>query len=92
VKKRIEICKGLIVLGLERSHAYLVRDREGSMEPKDRTHRRYASGWLHLEAGIAHSLDLPIFVMCERGIASDGIFDREWNSYAVMEFDVLTGC
>ena len=78
-----------IVVGLERSHSYFLRDKEGTDDQREETHRKYTSGWLHLEAGLAHALGLDVFVICESGICSDGIFDRSWNSYVVAELATL---
>ncbi len=89
VRDTIKKCKGFIALGLERTHSYLLRDKEGSDDEKERYHRRYTSSWLHLEAGLAHGLGLDIFVICEKKICNDGIFDRDWNSYTVIELNSL---
>jgi hypothetical protein len=32
---------------------------------------------------------MEVFVVCQKEIHSDGIFDRHWNSYAVAELDAL---
>ena len=52
VRRYIEECHGIIVLGLERSHAYFYRDKEGSEKELEATHRRYSSAWLQLETGM----------------------------------------
>ncbi|WP_042458863.1 hypothetical protein [Neobacillus dielmonensis] len=80
-------CEAMIVIGLERSHAYFLRDRVGGEKQKDKIHKKYSSGWLHLEAGIASALNKDVFVTCQSDIYSDGIFDRDWNSYPVIEFE-----
>ncbi len=82
VRDTMKSCRGCIVLGLERSHAYFLRDKEGTDRETEDTHRKYTSGWLHLEAGIANALGLPVWVLCQKDICSDGVFDRQWNSYA----------
>ncbi len=90
VRGLVATCRGLLVVGLERSHAYFLREKEGSDPPlPDVTHRKHTSSWLHLEAGIASALGLDVFVLCEAGIWRDGIFDREWNSYPVTELPSL---
>lgn len=89
VRRQIEECRAVVVVGLERSHAYFLRDKEGTKDEFEDTHRKYTSGWLHLEAGIANALGLPVFVICEAEICSDGIFDRGWNTYAVTEVEKL---
>ena len=89
VRSEIEKCKAVIVVGLERSNAYYIKDKEGSKKENIETHRKYTSGWLHLEAGIANALGKEVFVLCQHDIYSDGIFDRNWNTYPVLEFTEL---
>lgn len=89
VRETIRPCRGLIVLGLERSHAYFLRDKEGSDAEREATHRRYTSGWMDIEAGMANALGLDVFVLCQKELHSDGIFDRDWNTYPVTELPDL---
>ena len=89
VKETIANCKATIVLGMERSHAYFMKTREGSDKESEETHIIHTSGWLHLEAGMAISSGHQIFVLCEKNIIGEGIFDRDWNSYPVMEIEDL---
>ncbi len=42
-----------------------------------------------MEAGIANALGLEVFVLCQKSIHGDGIFDRGWNTYPVAEIDSL---
>jgi hypothetical protein len=76
----------MIVIGLERSHAFFLRQRPGASKgQEDLTHVKYTSPWLHMEAAIASTLKLPVFVLCQKDLASEGIFDRSWNTYTVVE-------
>lgn len=85
VRSTIENCDAFLVIGLERSHSYMYRDREFSEKQTDGIHRKHTSGWLHLESGLAVAMKKPVFVICQNDIYSDGIFDRDWNSYSVVE-------
>jgi len=89
VVNTIKSCKETIVLGLERSHAYFLKSREGSKKETEENHVIYTSGWLHIEAGMAISLGQNVFVLAEKNIVSDGIFDRDWNTCPVIEIDSL---
>lgn len=89
VREEITKCQAMIVVGLERSNAYYIKDKEGSKKESIDTHRKYTSGWLHLEAGMANALGKEVFVLCQKDIYSDGIFDRTWNTYPVFEFSLL---
>ena len=68
VRRYIEGCHGIIVLGLERSHAYFYRDKEGSEKELEATHRRYSSAWLQLETGMAIGMGKDVFVLCQKKI------------------------
>lgn len=89
VVKKINDCQATIVLGLERSHAYFLKSREGSKKETEENHVIYTSGWLHVEAGMALALRKPVYVLSEKNIVSDGIFDRFWNSCIVVEIDCI---
>ena len=87
-RRCIEGCHGIIVLGLERSHAYFYRDKEGSEKESEAMHRRYSSAWLQLETGMAIGMGKDIFVLCQKNLYGDGIFDRNWNSYTPVELEM----
>ncbi len=55
----------------------------------EENHVIYTSGWLHIEAGMALALKQNVYVLSEKNIVSDGIFDRDWNSCNVIEIDSL---
>lgn len=86
IEEFLNECEGIIVIGLERSHAYFLRDRVGGVKQEDKMHTKYTSSWLHLEAALAHGMGKDVFVTCQSDIYNDGIFDRQWNSYKVIEF------
>lgn len=88
VRRSIEGCHGIIVLGLERSHAYFYRDKEGSEKESEAMHRRYSSAWLQLETGMAIGMGKDVFVLCQKNLYGDGIFDRNWNSYTPVELEI----
>ena len=87
VLEQIKECHAFLVIGLERSHSYFTRDKEFSQSQKEDSHRKYTSGWLHIESGMAIALGMPVFVMCQHDICNDGIFDKDWNSYPVITFN-----
>jgi hypothetical protein len=87
IAREMRTCDAVLVVGLERSRAFYVRDREGSEKEKDETNRRYSSSWLHMEAALAYGLGLGerVYVLCEPGIHSEGAFDKEWNQFQRVE-------
>lgn len=88
VKSVIETCNAIVVIGLERSHVYYLRDKEGSEKEKEDMHRRYTSAWLQLESGIAIGMGTEVFVLCQKDLYGGGIFDRDWNTFVPMELNL----
>ena len=88
VKRVIETCNAIVVIGLERSHVYYLRDKEGSEKEKEDMHRRYTSAWLQLESGIAIGMGKEVFVLCQKDLYGGGIFDRDWNTFVPMELNL----
>jgi len=84
-------CQAVLVVGLERSRAFYVRDREGSERETDATNRRYSSAWLHMEGALAYGLGLGerVYVLCEPDIHSEGVFDKDWNQFQRVEIGRL---
>lgn len=91
VAETMKGCDAVLIVGLERSRAYLVCDREGTLQEREDVHRRYSSAWLHMEAGLAYGLGFGerVFVLCEQTIWSEGVFDRDWNQYRPIVMPVL---
>jgi hypothetical protein len=91
IAREMSACDAVLVVGLERSRAFYVRDREGSEKEKDETNRRYSSSWLHMEAALAYGLGLGerVYVLCEPSIHSEGVFDKEWNQFQRVEITRL---
>lgn len=88
VKSVIETCDAMVVIGLERSHVYYLRDKEGSEKEKEDMHRRYTSAWLQLESGIAIGMGKEVFILCQKDLYGGGIFDRDWNTFVPMELNL----
>jgi len=92
IRGTIQLCQGVIMVGLEKTHVYFSRDKEGTDSQTEETHRKYTSGWLHMEAGLANALGKKVFVICQGDLCSDGIFDRNWNTYPVTQLSSLNRC
>lgn len=88
VKGVIETCNAVVVIGLERSHVYYLRDKEGSEKEKEDMHRRYTSAWLQLESGMAIGMGKEVFVLCQKDLYGGGIFDRDWNTFVPVELNL----
>jgi hypothetical protein len=92
VAEAMRTCDAVLVVGLERSRAFYVRDREGSAKQAEETNRRYSSAWLHMESALAYGVGLGdrVFVLCEPTIHSEGVFDKDWNQFQRVEIENLS--
>jgi hypothetical protein len=92
VAEAMRQCDAVLVVGLERSRAFYVRDREGSEKEADETNRRYSSAWLHMEGALAYGLGLGerVYVLCEPHIHGEGVFDKDWNQFQRVEINQLS--
>lgn len=88
VRSIISGCHAVVVIGLERSHVYYLRDKEGSEKESEDMHRRYTSAWLQLESGMAVGMGKRVFVLCQRDLYGGGIFDRDWNTFVPLELNL----
>ena len=54
----------------------------------ERLDKGYSSAWLQLETGMAIGMGKDVFVLCQKNLYGDGIFDRNWNSYTPVELEM----
>ena len=87
VRKMMEQCNAVVVLGLEKYHVYHYVEKKGSANPKEYINKSFSSEWLQIESGIAVGLGKKLFALHQKGLHSQGIFDHEWNSIKPIELD-----
>ena len=80
-------CKAAVILGLERHHSYIGYERENSVDEKEHIHRFTSSPWIQIEAGMAYQAGLPLLILKEEKLHSEGILDSNSSDYFV--FDVI---
>ena len=86
IKKIITTCKAAIIVGLERSHSYIGYDREGSFSCSEYTHKFQSTPWIHIEAGMAYQMGIPLLILKEKKLHSEGILDPLVSEFFVFEF------
>ncbi|HWN09310.1 MAG TPA: pentapeptide repeat-containing protein [Pyrinomonadaceae bacterium] len=82
IQRAMDECVGAVVLAFKQLE---VRDgswRSGTPEEKQIKGRSFSSPWNQIEAGMAAMLNIPILVLCQRGI-DDDIFDPFANVDAI---------
>ncbi len=80
--------RGALVVGLERSHAYAVFEREQSKRQKLYADQFIPTAWNQIEGAIASALNLPILVLKDQRLNNEGIFEAENHRHRCEAFDV----
>jgi hypothetical protein len=86
IKKIMSKCKAAIIIGLERSHSYIGYDREGSPASSEYVHKFQSTPWIHIEAGMAYQMGIPLLILKEKKLHSEGILDPLVSEFFVFEF------
>ncbi len=81
-------CHGALVVGLERSHAYAVFEREQSKRQKLYADQYIPTAWNQIEGAIASAINLPILVLKDQRLHNEGIFEAENHRHRRETFDV----
>lgn len=83
IKKIISDCDGLVIIAFTRTHF-----PSGYEFRKDHTERELTdislpTTWNHIEGALAYSLDMPILVIAENGLKSEGLIEQgyDWTVY-----------
>jgi hypothetical protein len=74
-------CRGTIVIALERLHFPAGTERRGGPKEASLTDTKLATPWNQIEAAMAYSRGLPLLVIVESGIRSEGLLERGFDWY-----------
>lgn len=88
IKEIMDTCVAAIVIGLERYHSYIGYEKELSSSSKELIHKYSSSPWIQIEAGMAYQAGLPILILKEKKLYSEGILDPQISDSFVFEFDI----
>lgn len=81
-------CRAALVVGLERSHAYTVFERERSDRERLFQDQYIPTAWNQIEGAMASALRLEVLVLREHRLAREGIFEAENHRHRVRDFDL----
>jgi hypothetical protein len=85
VKKVIERCHGVIILGFKQFYITNGIKKMGSENESQLKNYFLPTEWNNLEAGLAYVYDLPILIICEIGIGG-GVFDDKMTEFKIYRF------
>jgi len=86
----MQSCRAALIVGLERSHAYTVFERERSDLEKIHQDQYVPTAWNQIEGSIASALKLPLLILRERSLQREGIFEAESHRHRIRDFDITT--
>jgi hypothetical protein len=75
-----------VIIGLERHHSLIGYEKENSKDSKEIIHKYSSSPWIQIEAGIAYQAGLPLLILKEDKVYSEGILDPQISDYFVFDF------
>jgi hypothetical protein len=84
LKKVIELldsCEGAVIIALERSFFPSGINKPGGPSETRLTNVRLPTPWNHIEAALAYSRKLPILVVVESGLKSEGLLENGYDWY-----------
>ena len=84
LKKVVELldsCQGVVVIALERSFFPSGIDKRGGPDETQLSNIRLPTPWNHIEAAMAYSRRLPLMVILESGLKSEGLLEAGYDWY-----------
>jgi hypothetical protein len=81
VEELMDKCEGAVVLALERSYFQQGLDKRGGQNEKPLSDIKLPTPWNHIEAAMCYSRNLPLLVIVENGIKSEGLLEPGYDWY-----------
>ena len=86
IREIMSSCQAALVVGLDRSHAYAVFEKEKSADEILYQDQFLSTTWNQIEGSIASSLGLPILVLKESRLHNEGIFEASNHGHTIYPF------
>lgn len=83
VTELMDTCSGIMVIALERSFFPSGTEKRGGDNEKQLQNISIATPWNHIEAAMAYSRRLPIFVITEEGLKSEGLLEPGYDWFVL---------
>lgn len=81
VTKLIDKCSGAVVIALERSFFPSGIDKRGGSKESSLANIKLPTPWNHIEAAMAYSRGLPLLIIVESGLKSEGLLEHGYDWY-----------
>jgi hypothetical protein len=80
-------CHGAIIIAFERKYITEGKEYPGSAKEKVLKDIRITTQWNQVEAAMAYTLRIPIFVFCENGLLKEALLEPKYHWY-VEDLDI----
>lgn len=77
----LDRCSGTVVIALERTYFAAGIEKRGGSKESALTEVRLATPWNHIEAAMSYARGLPLLVIVETGLKSEGLIERGYDWY-----------
>jgi hypothetical protein len=81
VTELLDSCDGAVVIALERSFFPSGTDKRGGPNESEISNIKLPTPWNHIEAAMAYSRRLPLMVVVESGLKSEGLLEHGYDWY-----------
>jgi hypothetical protein len=79
VESLMDECVGTVVLALERSHFPKGTEKRGGAQEAALSDVKLATPWNQIEAAMSYSKGLPLLVLVEHGLKSEGLLEKGYD-------------
>jgi hypothetical protein len=81
VTELLDRCSGTVVVALERSYFAAGIEKRGGPKENALTEVKLPTPWNHIEAAMSYARSLPLMVIIESGLKSEGLLERGYDWY-----------
>jgi hypothetical protein len=81
VTQLLDRCAGTVVIALERSYFASGTEKRGGPKEAALADVKLPTPWNHIEAAMAYTRGLPLMVIVEAGLKSEGLLERGYDWY-----------
>ena len=74
-------CQGVLIVAYERKFVEAGVERRGGTGALQIARITYTTPWNHIESAMAYSLGIPLYVICQNGLAQEGLIESKLDWY-----------
>ncbi|MDF7817964.1 hypothetical protein P1X15_10170 [Runella sp. MFBS21] len=83
INELMDECSGTIIVALERTFFSTGFEKRGGVKERQLTNTKYATPWNQIEAAMAYSKGLPLLLIIETELKSEGLLEEGYDWYVL---------